>query len=105
MLHATLLGVPLFHRVDEEAPRRGLFGRGGDAGADGRGARPTAYPLFCESNRERPRFAVGVFLLNKDIIQLLQAHGISAAGPNQLLQSVYKLLAAAESALPRGLLH
>ena len=44
--------------------------------------------------------AVGVFLLNKDVIQLLQAHGISAAGPNQLLHNLYKLLLAAQSALP-----
>ena len=43
---------------------------------------------------------MGVFLLNKDVIQLLQAHGISAAGPNQLLHNLYKLLLAAQSALP-----
>ncbi len=43
---------------------------------------------------------MGVFLLNKDVIQLLQAHGISAAGPNHLLQNLYKLLLAAQSALP-----
>jgi hypothetical protein len=48
--------------------------------------------------------AVGVFLLNKDVIQLLQTHGISASGPNQLLQNLYKLLLAAESALPHSAL-
>ena len=35
---------------------------------------------------------------------ILQVHGISAAGPNQLLQNLHKLLAAAASALPQGLL-
>ena len=53
---------------------------------------PAAAPHLCA--------AVGVFLLNKDVIQLLQAHGISAAGPNQLLHNLYKLLLAAQSALP-----
>lgn len=43
---------------------------------------------------------MGVFLLNKDVIQLLQAHGISASGPNHILQNLYKLLLAAQSALP-----
>jgi hypothetical protein len=45
---------------------------------------------------------VAVFLLNKDVIQLLQAHGISAGGPTHLLQNVYKLLLAAQSALPQS---
>lgn len=43
---------------------------------------------------------MGVFLLNKDVIQLLQAHGISAGGPTHLLQNVYKLVLAAQSGLP-----
>lgn len=47
-----------------------------------------------------PSAAVGVFLLNKDVIQLLQAHGISAAGPNHLLHNLHKLLLAAQSGLP-----
>jgi hypothetical protein len=59
---------------------------------------PVEYPLYCLSNKERPKFAVGVFLLNKNAIQLLQAHGISAAGPSQLLQNLHKLVAAAQSA-------
>jgi hypothetical protein len=64
---------------------------------------PVEYPLYCLSNKERPKFAVGVFLLNKNAIQLLQAHGISAAGPSQLLQNVHKLIAAAQSGIPQGL--
>ncbi|KAL4854482.1 UV radiation resistance associated protein [Chlorella vulgaris] len=80
---------------DASAVRRPLFGRAEAAAALGELAHE--YPLYCETNRERPRFAVGVFLLNKDVIQLLQTHGISAAGPNQLLQNLYKLLLAAET--------
>jgi hypothetical protein len=64
---------------------------------------PVEYPLYCLTNRDRPRFAVGVFLLNKNAIQLLQAHGISAAGPSQLLQNLHKLVAAAQSGIPQGL--
>ena len=63
---------------------------------------PVEYPLYCTHNRDRPKFAVGVFLLNKDAIQLLQAHGISAAGPSQLLQNLHKLVAAAQSGLGGG---
>jgi hypothetical protein len=33
----------------------------------------------------------------------MQAHGVSAAGPNHLLQNLYKLLLAARSALPPAL--
>eukprot|EP00887_Chlorella_sp_A99_P000545 scaffold17.g545.t1 len=101
---SAYLDVPLRRAADDAPPGRGLFGGGGGGGGGGdAGARAAAYPLFCDSNRERPRFAVGVFLLNKDIIQLLQAHGISAAGPNQLLHNLHKLLLAAQSALPPGL--
>lgn len=63
---------------------------------------PVEYPLYCQSNRDRPRFAVGVFLLNKDVIQLLQSHGMSSAGPNQLLQNLHMLVAAAQAGLPPG---
>jgi hypothetical protein len=81
-----------------------LFGLGGGGnGGDVRaGAVPAQYPLHCASNRDRPRFAVGVFLLNKDVIQLLQAHGVTAAGPNQLLQNLHKLVACAQACLPPG---
>lgn len=63
---------------------------------------PVEYPLYCQSNRDRPRFAVGVFLLNKNVIQLLQSHGMSSTGPNQLLQNLHMLIAAAQAGLPPG---
>jgi hypothetical protein len=56
-------------------------------------------PLFYEAG-DRTRFAYALFLLNKDIEQLLGAHGLTSAGPSQLLQNLYKLTSAASSALP-----
>lgn len=93
------------------AQRGALFGGGRrDAASSAAAAPPPAparppveYPLFCAEERERPRFAVGVYLLNKDAIQLLQAHGLSAGGPAHLLQNVHQLLLAAGSAVPAGL--
>lgn len=76
-----------------------LFGRSVASAADPAAAPPVEYPLYCASNKDRPRFGVGVFLLNKDVIQLLQLHGITATGPNQLLHNLHKLLACAESGL------
>lgn len=70
--------------------KRGLSGEGGAALLT-----PTVFgPPWSTST------AVGVFLLNKDVIQLLQDHGISAAGPNHLLHNLHKLLLAAQSGLP-----
>ncbi|KAK3284305.1 hypothetical protein CYMTET_8038 [Cymbomonas tetramitiformis] len=51
------------------------------------------FPLFSEGV-ERTRFAYGVFLLNKDIEQLLNAHGINAVGPRHTLQNLQKLMSA-----------
>ena len=96
-------------RSAEEPVKRTLFGRSdpsassstGTAGGEGSSMEPAEYPLHCQSRRERPKFAVGVFLLNKNITQLLQAHGITAGGPNHLLHNLYKLLCAANSGLPQ----
>ncbi|BDA44341.1 hypothetical protein COCOBI_05-5250 [Coccomyxa sp. Obi] len=60
---------------------------------------PKEFPLFLDSS-ERMRFRYAVFLLNKDIEQLLNVHGLHSTGVNQLLQNLYKLLAAAASAAP-----
>ena len=38
----------------------------------------------------------------QDIEQLLHAHGLHSAGPHQVLHNLYKLLAAAASAVPSG---
>ncbi len=38
----------------------------------------------------------------QDIEQLLHAHGLHSSGLNQMLQNLYKLLAAAASAAPSG---
>lgn len=60
---------------------------------------PEQLPLFYEAG-DRTRFAYALFLLNKDIEQLLHAHGLAGAGPSQLLQNLYLLISAATSALP-----
>ncbi|KAK9827991.1 hypothetical protein WJX81_005964 [Elliptochloris bilobata] len=65
----------------------------------GRGVGALEFPLYC-SGAETTRFAYAVFLLSKDVEQLLHAHGLSAVGPHQLLPNLHKLLAAAASASP-----
>ncbi len=60
---------------------------------------PTELPLYYDAG-DRTRFAYAIFLLNKDIEQLLHAHGLASSGPNQLLQNLYKLTSAAAAALP-----
>lgn len=58
------------------------------------------YPLHSFGGiRERGRFAIGVFLLNKNVVQLLQMHGVGGGGASQLLGNLYKLLIAAKSAV------
>ena len=57
-------------------------------------------PLYYEAG-DRTRFAYGIFLLNKDVEQLLSAHGLSSSGPNQLMANLYKLVTVAASALPQ----
>jgi hypothetical protein len=56
--------------------------------------------LYYEAG-DRTRFAYGIFLLNKDVEQLLAAHGLSSSGPNQLMANIYKLVTVAASALPQ----
>lgn len=60
------------------------------------------FPLFCLSNKDRPRFAIAVFLLNKDVIQLLQAYNIPPHGPSHLLQNLDALLSASASSSAVG---
>lgn len=55
------------------------------------------FPLYCEGV-ERTRFAYGIYLLNKDVEQILNAHGLTATGASQVLANLHKLLAAAASA-------
>ncbi|KAK9809465.1 hypothetical protein WJX73_000217 [Symbiochloris irregularis] len=61
---------------------------------------PTEFPLYCTDPSQRTRFAYAAYLLNKDVEQLLDAHGLASVGPSALLANLYKLLSAAASGLP-----
>ena len=53
------------------------------------------FPLHCYATKDRPRFAIAVFLLYKNILQLLQTHYDTeppVAGPNHIMSSLYTLL-------------
>jgi len=69
------------------------------AAASGAGHGALQLPLFYVAG-DRTRFAYAIFLLNKDLEQLLHAHGMSSSGPNQVLANLYKLMSAAASGLP-----
>ena len=57
--------------------------------------RRVEFPLFAEPHAaEGTRFAYAVFLLNKDLEQLLNAHGLLAVGPRHTLQNLKRLFAA-----------
>ena len=72
-----------------------------DASPSGASASPAPlwrrveFPLFAEPHAaESTRFAYAVFLLNKDLEQLLNAHGLLAVGPRHTLQNLERLFAA-----------
>ena len=52
------------------------------------------FPLFADgaSSTESTKFTYAVFLLNKDLEQLLNAHGLLAVGPRQTLPNLRRLL-------------
>jgi hypothetical protein len=53
------------------------------------------FPLFAEPHAaESTRFAYAVFLLNKDLEQMLNAHGMLAVGPRHTLQNLKRIFAA-----------
>ena len=57
--------------------------------------RRVEFPLFAEPHAaESTRFAYAVFLLNKDLEQMLNAHGMLAVGPTHTLQNLKRLFAA-----------
>ncbi|GLI61802.1 hypothetical protein VaNZ11_004305 [Volvox africanus] len=66
------------------------------------GLNPAAgLPLFWgDGARDRTRFAYAVYLLNKDVEQLLAAHGIPPVAPNQPLPNLYALITSAASGVP-----
>jgi hypothetical protein len=54
--------------------------------------RRAEFPLFVDGASESTRFTYAVFLLNKDLEQLLNAHGLLAVGPRQTLPNLRRLL-------------
>lgn len=64
--------------------------------------KPREFPLYCESFKERPKYAIAVFLLNKDIVQILthlcflrdptQKNLDIQNSPNYIAQNLYNLL-------------
>ncbi len=51
------------------------------------------FPLFMDNLREgdRARYTYGVFLLNKNLAQLLNAHGENSVGPRHTLQNLKRI--------------
>ncbi|QDZ21072.1 hypothetical protein HOP50_05g35970 [Chloropicon primus] len=92
--------------ICDVVPSKGLGGGAGGGGSSkqggGKGGAPSVaetikFPLYIDHvgvERERTRFAYAVFLLNKDIEQILNAHGLDAFGvaPHFTLSNLHKLL-------------
>eukprot|EP00890_Picochlorum_soloecismus_P003737 jgi/Picsp_1/4364/NSC_01870-R1_uv radiation resistance-associated gene protein len=95
-------GVPLRYPILFRGSHSAILDNYPKAGTSQAAGSPVEYPLYCISNKERPKFAIAIFLLNKDVIQMLQYHSISSFGPNKLLQNLHALLAFSESSLPHG---
>ena len=52
------------------------------------------FPLFMDDPRDRTKYTYGVFLLNKNLEQLLNAHGLNAVGPRHTLQNLQRIFEA-----------
>ena len=98
---AVVDAAPLHGAADERISGLLLPAQTPAGEGDGADGAQLVLPLhYSGSAGDRARFAYAVFLLNKDLEQLLAAHGLSSCGPNQLLANLYRLLAAAASGLP-----
>ncbi|XP_031472842.1 uncharacterized protein LOC116245426 isoform X2 [Nymphaea colorata] len=58
--------------------------------------KPAGFPLFLEG-QDTTRFAYAIFLLNKDIEQLLNSLGIQSTGPRRVLANLKELLRCIQS--------
>lgn len=65
---------------------------------------PMEFTLYYQG-ATRSKFAFAVFLLGKDVQQLLAAHGIKPAGSKYILQNLHNLVAAAYSGLTHSSKH
>jgi hypothetical protein len=64
----------------------------GDDGASAKTLTKVEFPLFLEHPADRTKYTYGVFLLNKNLEQLLNAHGLRSAGPRHTLQNLRRIL-------------
>ena len=65
---------------------------GADDGASAKKLTKVEFPLFLEHPADRTKYTYGVFLLNKNLEQLLNAHGLRSAGPRHTLQNLRRIL-------------
>eukprot|EP00897_Mesotaenium_endlicherianum_P003936 jgi/Mesen1/3570/ME000002S05141 len=102
VLAAGIMGVPLRYPVDLGASHshvrdpspaaEGSYDGGIVKSLPAAAMRaPLCFPLYA-SNSDQSKLAVGVFLLNKDIEQLLNVLGFDWVGPKHTLQNLRKLL-------------
>jgi hypothetical protein len=81
-----------FHQV---APQAAGKGSGGDSRTPTKKTLTRIeFPLFMETPNDRTKYTYGVFLLNKNLEQLLNAHGLSAVGPRHTLQNLERIFEA-----------
>ncbi|OUS45116.1 UV radiation resistance associated protein [Ostreococcus tauri] len=88
-----------FHQVKSKTNHRTPSGSSADA-ANRETLAKIEFPLFMDSPSDRTRYTYGVFLLNKNLEQLLNAHGLSAVGPRHTLQNLLRLFDARKHRLP-----
>ena len=92
-------------RVDVRRRRLGLDRRHHRGRAVPRAARRVASAVRRAARPPSTRFAYAVFLLNKDLEQLLNAHGLLAVGPRHTLQNSKRLFAARKKIVAADFAH
>ena len=85
-----------FHQVQPKTRGKGQ----GAESPSGKTLAKIEFPLFMASPSDQTRYTYGVFLLNKNLEQLLNAHGLSSVGPRHTLQNLSRLFEARKQQLP-----
>ena len=87
-----------FHQVTPQ-PARGV---GVESRPPAKTLTRIEFPLFMESPNDRAKYTYGVFLLNKNLEQLLNAHGLSAVGARHTLQNLERIFDARNTVIFDG---